>query len=205
MARPREFDEEQALDRATDVFWAQGYKRTSLEDLLTAMGIQKGSFYNTFGSKRALYLRCLERYGKNAMTADGPFGEMLTAIRQGPAAIRQVCQKQLSGLANGDHHCGCFVASASHENRGQEDDVLGVTRASVETARDALTHAVETAQAEGAMPPGIDARVLATMFMTMGYGSHLLAVTGVAPDTILSGMDAMFGLMATGPEAPAPG
>jgi general secretion pathway protein D len=61
MARPREFDEDAALDRAMDVFWRQGYQGTSTDDLMQAMGIGRGSFYNTFGSKRDVYLRTLDR------------------------------------------------------------------------------------------------------------------------------------------------
>ena len=69
MARPREFDEAAALDRAMEVFWKQGYQNTSLDDLLEAMGIQRGSFYNTFGSKRETYLRAIDRYVE--IMADG--------------------------------------------------------------------------------------------------------------------------------------
>src|SRR3984893_11314878 len=62
MARPREFDRDEALERATGVFWAQGYAPTSTDDLLTAMGIGRQSLYNAFQDKRALYLEALERY-----------------------------------------------------------------------------------------------------------------------------------------------
>src|SRR5260370_22128135 len=62
MARPREFDREEALERATGVFWAKGYASTSTDDLLTAMGIGRQSLYNAFQDKRALYLETLERY-----------------------------------------------------------------------------------------------------------------------------------------------
>ena len=62
MARPREFDRDEALERATGVFWAKGYAPTSTDDLLTAMGIGRQSLYNAFQDKRALYLEALERY-----------------------------------------------------------------------------------------------------------------------------------------------
>src|ERR1700720_1538385 len=62
MARPREFDREEALERATGVFWAKGFASTSTDDLLTAMGIGRQSLYNAFQDKRALYLEALERY-----------------------------------------------------------------------------------------------------------------------------------------------
>jgi len=57
-----EFDYERAIDRATGVFWRKGYSNASLRDLLKAMGIGEGSFYNTIGSKKRLYLECLKHY-----------------------------------------------------------------------------------------------------------------------------------------------
>ena len=66
MARPREFDREEALERATGVFWAKGFASTSTDDLLTAMGIGRQSLYNAFQDKRALYLEALERYQRTS-------------------------------------------------------------------------------------------------------------------------------------------
>jgi TetR/AcrR family transcriptional repressor of nem operon len=62
MARSREFDETQALNRARELFWRDGYAATSLACLLDAMAISKSSFYETFGSKHELFLRALADY-----------------------------------------------------------------------------------------------------------------------------------------------
>jgi TetR/AcrR family transcriptional repressor of nem operon len=62
MARPTEFAVDKAIERATRVFWHKGYAGASLRDLLKAMGIGEGSFYNAFKSKKALYLLCLRHY-----------------------------------------------------------------------------------------------------------------------------------------------
>jgi len=62
MARKIEFDYDAAIDRATHLFWKKGYSNTSLRDLLKVMGIGEGSFYNSVGSKKQLYLECLKRY-----------------------------------------------------------------------------------------------------------------------------------------------
>ena len=67
MARPREFDREEALERATGVFWAKGYASTSTDELLAAMGIGRQSLYNAFQDKRALYLEALERYQRTTI------------------------------------------------------------------------------------------------------------------------------------------
>ena len=165
------------------LFWEQGYERTSLDELLRAMKIQKGSFYNTFGSKRELYIRCLRRY-RDQIEGIGPFGSVLEAIRKGPDAVREVFARQLEGLAEGDCTSGCFVASASAEHRGRSKDVLDVTGPSVQAATDALTQAIEEAQDAGAMPSGVDPRKLAYLFITMGYGTQVLAVSGVPSEPL---------------------
>jgi len=64
--RPRAFDADEALDRALEVFWRQGYEGTAVADLTAAMGINRPSLYATFGNKEALFRKALDRY------ADGP-------------------------------------------------------------------------------------------------------------------------------------
>ncbi|HWW87753.1 MAG TPA: TetR/AcrR family transcriptional regulator [Vicinamibacterales bacterium] len=62
MARKLEFDYDQAVGRATRLFWKKGYSNASLRELLKAMGIGEGSFYNKVKSKKRLYLECLKHY-----------------------------------------------------------------------------------------------------------------------------------------------
>lgn len=65
MARKMEFDYDKAVDQAMRVFWRDGYAGASLRDLLKAMKIGEGSFYNTIKSKKRLYIECLRRYGES--------------------------------------------------------------------------------------------------------------------------------------------
>ncbi|MBP1991915.1 TetR/AcrR family transcriptional regulator [Paenibacillus eucommiae] len=62
MARPREFNEEQALDLAMQIFWEKGYEATSLSDLTSRMGIQRPSIYAAFGDKKGLFEAALRKY-----------------------------------------------------------------------------------------------------------------------------------------------
>jgi TetR/AcrR family transcriptional repressor of nem operon len=64
MARRIEFDYDRAIDRATQIFWKKGYSKASLRDLLKAMRIGEGSFYNSVKSKKNLYLKCLKHYNE---------------------------------------------------------------------------------------------------------------------------------------------
>lgn len=62
IGRPREFDADEALERAMRVFWEQGYEGASLSDLTAAMGITRTSMYAAFGNKEDLFRKVLARY-----------------------------------------------------------------------------------------------------------------------------------------------
>jgi TetR/AcrR family transcriptional repressor of nem operon len=92
MARPREFDEDAALDAAVRCFWLHGYEATSVRDLATSMGITGASLYNAFGDKRSLHQMAFDRYVDRSIAdrirrcetlapraaIDAFFGEILT-------------------------------------------------------------------------------------------------------------------------------
>jgi len=62
--RPRSFDETEALERATQVFWAKGYDGVTIDDLVAGMGVGRPSLYAVFGDKPTLFLRCLQSYAE---------------------------------------------------------------------------------------------------------------------------------------------
>lgn len=104
--RPREFDENDALERALEVFWAKGYEATSLRDLCEAMGISKPSLYAAFGDKAQLHDRALgryrERYALNMahLERDGDLADRLEAWMIGTVT-----------LCSSPEHPGCMIVN----------------------------------------------------------------------------------------------
>ena len=68
MGRPRQFDVDEALDRALEVFWARGYEGATLLELTSAMGINRPSLYAAFGNKEQLFRKVLDRYQTGPMS-----------------------------------------------------------------------------------------------------------------------------------------
>src|SRR5580704_15597558 len=66
MGRPREFNFDEALDRALEVFWRKGYEGTSIPDLTEAMGINRPSLYAAYGNKESLFNKVLDRYAEKS-------------------------------------------------------------------------------------------------------------------------------------------
>src|ERR1700753_789851 len=62
--RPRSFDETEALEKATQVFWSKGYDGVTIDDLVAGMGVGRPSLYAVFGDKRTLFLRALRAYAE---------------------------------------------------------------------------------------------------------------------------------------------
>jgi TetR/AcrR family transcriptional regulator, transcriptional repressor for nem operon len=110
MARPRLFDEDRAVDAAMRAFWSRGYEATSTEDLCTATGLGRGSVYNAFGGKHALFERALARYmdGKDAV---------LEEVLAGQRPIREKVRVLLWWAIDppADEPPGCLVVNSMVE------------------------------------------------------------------------------------------
>ena len=109
MARPREFDVDEALQAAMEAFWDRGFEATSLADLMEATGLQKGSIYKAFGSKHELFTRALARYlddvyAKMQAALEGP-EPAKEGIRRWLKLILQTCTEQ-------GKRRGCFAVNS---------------------------------------------------------------------------------------------
>jgi len=118
MARTKAFNEKEVLDKAVQVFWAKGYEATSMQDLVEAMGIQRGSLYATFGSKQQLFLQSLERYGKVVVKQ---FLEILESKSSGIESIELFFTQLLEHLLTAGPLRSCLVTNSAIE-RGLRDE-----------------------------------------------------------------------------------
>jgi TetR/AcrR family transcriptional regulator, transcriptional repressor for nem operon len=157
--RPRDFDVDQALDAAVDLFWRQGYAATSVRQLCEAMGIQAGSFYAAFESKEACFRRALQRYVQG----------QLPALAPGPAAIRAWMRAITAASREGK---GCLLVNAAVESPGLD----APTQADVATRLRAL-EAFFAACLHGRPCARDNAELLAATVVSI----HVLARSGASP------------------------
>jgi len=118
MARPKIFNEEDVIDKAVKVFWAKGYEATSMQDLVNAMGIQRGSLYATFGSKQQLFLKSLNRYSHTVVKS------LLDILNSKPSAIESIelfFSQLVQHLLTAGELRSCLVTNSAIE-RGLRDD-----------------------------------------------------------------------------------
>ena len=118
MARSIAFNREEVLDKAVQVFWAKGYEATSMQDLVDAMGIQRGSLYGSFGGKQQLFLTALNRYG------DVVVKSLLSLLESKPSAkdsIESFFAQLVEHLLTAGPLRSCLVTNSAIE-RGLTDE-----------------------------------------------------------------------------------
>ncbi len=199
MARTREFDTDAVIDATVELFWCRGFEATSIHDIVTATGVQRGSLYAAFGSKENLYLAALDRYRARQSQP------MIDALRGG-RPIRLVLRDMLIGLVDAavdaDGSRGCLIVSAAQERLPVDPEAESRVRDTIAAIEDALHDALSAAQTAGDLDPAKDARALARFFVATIQGLRVLGV--VQPDrrTLTDAVDAALSVL--GPEtAPA--
>ncbi len=171
MARPREFDPDQALEAAMHLFWAKGYGATSIEDLVAGMGINRFSLYDTFGDKRRLFLAAIARY------RDSVTGQLIDILDQGPGieAIQSYFAKLAEALSSPMGRIGCLVQNSTLELAAHDQavrDELGETNARVSGA---LLGALERARACGEVRARGDLHDCAEYLFALAQGMIVMA------------------------------
>ncbi|MEM7152334.1 MAG: TetR/AcrR family transcriptional regulator [Myxococcota bacterium] len=175
MVRPKNFDPEQALQRALHVFWNNGYRSTSLSELETALGIGRKSLYDTFGSKRELFLKALDAYATIRPPVENP-----------GAGWEEIVESFGGGGPYDPEHRSCFFVNTIIE-LGLEDDPDVLTRIEhhVTSLREGFERALRKAIAEGRVPEQ-DPELTANYLCTALQGLSVMSRGGTSPEQLRS-------------------
>jgi AcrR family transcriptional regulator len=178
--RPREFDADQALDRALRVFWRKGYEGTSLPDLTEAMGINRPSLYAAFGNKEALFRKALDRY------AEGPGAYVREALNE-PTA-RAVAERLLGGaidlVAGRRNPRGCLMVQGALACGEAAESVRRELCSRRVAGEAAVRRRFERALAEGDLPADADPADLARYVGAVMHGMAVQAAGGASREEL---------------------
>lgn len=175
MARTKEFDREQALDRAMHAFWERGYEGTSLPELLAAMGIGRQSMYDTFGDKRALYLLALERYIDRSEQAHA----CLATAKSVKRAIRELFEA-IANESVKEKRRGCLGVMTSVQLAPNDPELARLMARRQRVLEEHFYEALERARQTGEIPKSKDARGLARFLVSALVGLRVAATTDPA-------------------------
>ncbi len=175
MARPREFNAEDALEKAMQLFWSKGYEATSLADLTAAMGLSKSSLYDTFGCKHELFLSAMDRY--NETVAARRAAGVIDGAKGARAGIAAVFAAFLDEMLGAGEKRGCFVNNAAVELAPHDAAVAARAAAGLAHLEESFHGAVRRGQEAGDIAAGRDARALARYLAASLNGLIVFAKT----------------------------
>ncbi|MBO9546746.1 TetR/AcrR family transcriptional regulator [Caulobacter sp.] len=172
MARPSEFDRDEAIASAIKVFARHGYEAASTSDLLDGMGIARQSLYGAFGDKRRLFLEALRRYAADSLT------QMRDALAGGTAA-EGIEAALLVGLgSSADVETGCLGVGSIVEFSRTDPDINAQNDAAGLAVIAAFAERVRDGMAAGEFDPGLDPEAAAGMLLALRSGLKVSARGG---------------------------
>lgn len=180
MARSKEFDTEEALQRALEVFQTKGFDGASIQDLVEAMGINRQSLYDTYGDKETLYHTALNRYRSQAPARIGSFIESSLPLR--PALVAQF--EQVVNYLLSPASRSCFMAQAALGRAATDPESAQCVQISFGQNVERLERRLRRAQAEGELGVHHDPAALARFFQNALHGFQVTARSGASREEL---------------------
>ena len=177
MGRSREFDENVVLQKAMELFWEQGYEKTSLSDLVEHMGIHRRSLYDTFGDKHTLFLRTIDCYNeliKNKIQA------VILHAETSKQAIQFLFDFMIEGYE--DRQWGCLIVNSATEMALRDKEVEEKIEDAFVQTEHFLAELVRKGQQTGEFSCEYDAEVLAEILQNTLLGIRVLLRTSASKE-----------------------
>src|SRR4051812_24537149 len=172
MGRPRLFDLDRAVAGALKVFWERGYGATTPAELLDAIGVGKGSFYNAFGSKHALFEQALRRYGDERVASLSRW-----LAESGP--VSQRISEYFERLAAPENQAslrrGCFAANTAAELGRSDPAAMKIVRSTFERMESVLEATLVEGKKNGELRAALNAKAVASLLLATLVGITVLA------------------------------
>ncbi|WP_141994977.1 TetR/AcrR family transcriptional regulator [Bacillus sp. B4EP4a] len=151
MARSKEFDEKAVLRKAMELFWEQGYEKTSMQDLVDHMGIHRRSIYDTFGDKRSLFLASLNHYEELIVNEMESIISSTSSTKQ---TIRDVFIFVLNSIEQ--YPKGCLSVNAAIELSLLDKEIGRIVTKMFNRTEDMFNNLIKRGQASGELSKEID-------------------------------------------------
>jgi AcrR family transcriptional regulator len=190
--RPREFDLDQALDRAIGTFSENGYHATSLGKLTAAMEIAEGSLYKAFRDKRGVFLAAFERY---VTLRTERLAQELANARTGRDKVRAMLAVYAEYSHGKAGRRGCFVVGSAVDLASTDPEMAKRVAAVLASQERRLVAFIREGQKDGSVSSRVDAAVTARLLLCVAQGMRVLGKTGRSSEEMASLVDSALKLL----------
>jgi TetR/AcrR family transcriptional regulator, transcriptional repressor for nem operon len=172
MARPKEFDSEEVLQKALYTFWEKGYDATTLPDLLEAMGINRSSFYNTFGDKQTLFREVMSLYYQQTAIKRLTILQKAKSAKQG---LRDYFSHNIDVAVAEYNPGGCLLTNTATNLKTIDEEIARSIVQGVDRLEQAIHRLLERGQRSGEIPENKDIKAIARLMIATSYGLNIAA------------------------------
>ncbi|WP_340024684.1 TetR/AcrR family transcriptional regulator [Paenibacillus sp. FSL K6-1096] len=172
MARSKEFDIDDVLLKAMNIFWQQGYEKTSMQDLVAGMGIHKRSMYDTFGDKHTLYIKALERF---ASIQRSRLEGRIEGVTSAAAAIRLLFEATIH--RSEAEPKGCMLVNTAVELSNHDAEAAATANEAFENTEALIEQLVRHGQAGGEISTRYTPEALAASLNNALIGLRVMVKT----------------------------
>ncbi|MDB5110859.1 MAG: transcriptional regulator, TetR family [Mucilaginibacter sp.] len=174
MARTKEFDEKNVLEKAMNLFWTKGFSGTSAQNLVNGLGISRSSLYDTFGDKHLLFIKSLEYYRENMA---GKLIRMINESTDIEDTVRWIFQTIVNESLSDKLSKGCFMVNSTVELAPNDAQISAIIDANTQDIEDSFYRIIKKGQQLGTIPEGSSARSLSRFLFNTITGLRVLAKT----------------------------
>jgi len=172
MARTKDFDENEVLLKAVQLFWHKGYNATSMDDLVETLGISRSSLYRSFTDKHTLFMKALATY-QQFSTAE--IQAVIKETDPAKAAIKKVLEFVTSQVTGDRQRKGCFMVNSEVEVGPHDKEVQKMVKLNDEILENALYKILKRGQDIGEIRRRQTPRVLARFLINNLKGIRVSA------------------------------
>ncbi len=172
MARTKDFDENEVLCKAIDIFWHKGYNGTSMQDLVDGLGISRSSLYDTYGDKHTLFIKALQSYQD---TNSGKVCNIVSNTGSAKEAIKKLLEYITVEMLSDKKHKGCFMVNAEVEVAPHDEEVNRMICQNDQQMEDAFYMAIKKGQESCEISSQKDAKALARFTFNTVKGIRVTA------------------------------
>lgn len=181
MPRTKQFNEEEILKKAMELFWERGFHATSIQNLVTCLGINRASLYDTFGGKEELFNKVFAYYRKKNGDTLRSTLEQEKSVKAGFCRLfEDAIEKAQTDMAQK----GCFVVNTTTELIPGDETIHNALRENKENAERIFIEHIQKGIESGEIDASKDAESIGPMLFALFSGLQVMAKVDPDPNKL---------------------
>ncbi|WP_422858535.1 TetR/AcrR family transcriptional regulator [Flagellimonas sp. S174] len=178
MPRTKQFNEKEVLNRAMELFWEKGFHATSIQDLVSHLGINRASLYDTFGGKEALFNQAFQEYCNSS-------GNMVKGLLESESSVKKAFEKlfnfAIQETVSDTSRKGCFVVNTTTELIPGDEVIHNILCENLENGAETFTSVIQKGIDQGEIDISKNAKDLGLMLFTFYNGFRVVSKIDADP------------------------